>query len=111
MPVGISPPVRAGAGFDHIGFRVVAVEGLRPDDTARGVRLREVPFTPERVKRALETSGQAPSTVLSARQLGQEGPNEVPLLVGEITGMRRIRKGHPSRMARVIRLLTPTSPS
>lgn len=42
---------------------------------------------------------RAPSTVLSARQLGQERPNEVPLLVGEVTGMRRIRKGHPARMA------------
>jgi hypothetical protein len=41
---------------------------------------------------------RAPSSVLSARQLGQEGPNEVLLLVGEVTGMRRIRKGHSSRM-------------
>ena len=42
---------------------------------------------------------RAPSTVVSARQLGQEGPNEDPLPVGEVTWMRRIEKGHPARMA------------
>jgi hypothetical protein len=42
---------------------------------------------------------RAPSTVFAARQLGQEGPNEVPLLVCEVTGMRRSRQGHPTRMA------------
>src|SRR5439155_19705532 len=43
---------------------------------------------------------RAPSTVLSARQLGQEGPTEVALLVGDVRGMRRSRKDHPGRMAR-----------
>lgn len=42
---------------------------------------------------------RAPSTILAARRLGQEGPNEAPLLVGEIPGMRRIRKGHSSKIA------------
>jgi hypothetical protein len=42
---------------------------------------------------------RTPSTVLSARQLGQEGRNEVPLLVGQVTAMRRIKKGDPARMA------------
>jgi hypothetical protein len=42
---------------------------------------------------------RAPSTVLSARQFGQEATNEVPLLVGEVTGMRRIKGGHPATMA------------
>ena len=40
---------------------------------------------------------RAPSTVLAARQLGQEGPNEVPSLVGEVTGMRRIKEGPSSQ--------------
>ena len=34
----------------------------------------------------------------AARQLGQEGPNQNPLLVGEVMGMRRSRKGIPARM-------------
>jgi hypothetical protein len=39
----------------------------------------------------------APPAVCAARQLGQEGPNQNPLLVGEVTGMRRSRKGHPGQ--------------
>jgi hypothetical protein len=53
---------------------------------------------------------RAPSTVFAARQLGQERPNEVQLLVREVAGLSRSREGHPSRMAAVrIALLTPTS--
>jgi len=53
---------------------------------------------------------RAPSPVFATPQLGQERPNENPLPVGEVTGMRRSRKGHPARMPFVaIRLLTPTS--
>jgi hypothetical protein len=52
---------------------------------------------------------RAPSTVFAARQVGQEGPNEDPLLVREITGMRH-RKRHRARMGPVaIWLLVPTS--
>ena len=32
---------------------------------------------------------RAPSTVCAAHRLGHEAPNEVPLLVREVTGMRR----------------------
>ena len=39
------------------------------------------------------------STVLAARQLGQEASNHVPLLVHEVTGMTRSGVGHPDRMA------------
>ena len=54
---------------------------------------------------------RAPATVFAARQFGQEGPNEDLLLVREVTGMRRSKKGHPARMAPIaIRLLTPASP-
>ena len=42
---------------------------------------------------------RAPSTVFAAWQLRQEGANEDPLIVREVTGMRRARKGHPARMA------------
>src|SRR5262245_43003438 len=40
----------------------------------------------------------APSTVFPARQLGQEAPNEVALLIREVTGMARSGVGHPTRM-------------
>jgi hypothetical protein len=51
----------------------------------------------------------APPAVCAARQLGQEGPNQNPLLVGEVTGMRRSRKGHPGQNGPVaIWLLAPT---
>jgi hypothetical protein len=39
----------------------------------------------------------APPAVCAARQLGQEGPNQNPLVVGEVTGMRSSRKGHPGQ--------------
>jgi hypothetical protein len=42
---------------------------------------------------------RAPSTVFAARQLGQEGPNEDPLPVREVTGMRRSRQGPSSQDA------------
>ena len=52
---------------------------------------------------------RAPSTVCAAHRLGQETPNEVPLLVREVTRMRRSTEGHPARMAAIrIGLLTPT---
>ena len=43
---------------------------------------------------------RAPSTVLAARQVGQEAPNEFPLLVREVTGMTRGGVSHPDRMLR-----------
>jgi len=39
---------------------------------------------------------------LSARERGQEGADEGPLVVGEVTGMRQRRKGHLARM-RIVR--------
>src|SRR5262245_26491798 len=56
-------------------------------------------------------SPRAPSTVFSARQLRQEGRNEVPLLVGQVTGMRRIKKGHPARMATLPTAIDADEPS
>src|SRR5262245_17232764 len=41
----------------------------------------------------------APSTIGAARQLRQEAPNHVPVLVREITSMTRGGLGHPDRMA------------
>jgi len=38
----------------------------------------------------------APSAVFPARERGQEGADEGPMLVGEVTGMRQGKKG-PSR--------------
>ena len=52
---------------------------------------------------------RAPSTVFAARRLGQEAPNEVPLLVREVTGMRRSSEGHPSRMAWAPSAIAPTA--
>ena len=53
-----------------------------------------------------------PPAVCAARQLGQEGPNQNPLLVGEVTGMRSSRKGHPGQNGPVaIWLLAPTPKS
>src|SRR4029453_10004611 len=42
----------------------------------------------------------APSTVVAPRQLGQEAANHFPLLVREVTAMRRRGVGHPDRVAR-----------
>ena len=39
----------------------------------------------------------APPAVCAACQLGQEGPDQNPLLVGEVTGMRRSWKDHPGQ--------------
>jgi hypothetical protein len=49
------------------------------------------------------------STSRSRRSTEQEGPNQNPLLVDEITGMRRGRTGHPGHNGPVaIRLLAAT---
>jgi serine/threonine protein kinase len=54
----------------------------------------------------------APPAVCAARQLGQEGPNQNPLLVGEVTGMRSSRKSHSGQNGPVaIWLLAPTPKS
>ncbi len=39
-----------------------------------------------------------PSSVWPARQLWQEGPDKVPLLVGEVTGITRSDVGHQDSM-------------
>ena len=44
---------------------------------------------------------RALSAVCAAHRLGQETPNEVPLVVREVTRMRRSKEGHPARMAAV----------
>ena len=81
----LKPPV-AGL-IRRIAVRQVGPRSAGPQDPQDAIEHRTV--LPPR----------APSTVFAARQLGQEGPNEVPLLVREVTGMRRSRKGHPARMA------------
>src|SRR4029453_19122377 len=44
---------------------------------------------------------RAAATVCAAHRFGQKAPNEVPLLVREITGMSRSSEGHSIRMASV----------
>ena len=82
----------------------------------RGIPVREVgPWGagPEDPQDAVEhrtlLPPRAPSAVCAARQLRQEGPNQNPLLVGEVTRMRGSRKGHPGQNGPVaIWLLAPT---
>ena len=108
----------------HQGFRaaVAAADGVQHGGAAdprelRELQLGDTPLVQQRANRlapdahgavtlqqarpggATSSPAMTPSTVPSARQLGQEGPNDVPLLVGEVTGMRRIKKGHPARLA------------
>lgn len=45
-----------------------------------------------------------PSAVFPVRERGQEGADEGPLPVGEVTGMRQRRKGHLARMPFVRRV-------
>ena len=82
----LKPPV-AGL-IRRIAVRQVGPRGAGPQDPQ------------DAIEHGAVLPPRAPSTVFAARQLGQEGPNEVPLLVREVTGMRRSRKGHPARMAR-----------
>jgi hypothetical protein len=52
---------------------------------------------------------RAAPAVFAARQLGQGGPNQNPLLVGKVTGMRRGKNDHPGQSGpAAIRLLAPT---
>jgi len=53
----------------------------------------------------------APPAVCAARQLGQEGPNQNPLLVGEVTEMRSSRKGHPGQNGFVADLVIGSDPN
>jgi len=92
----LKPPVAGLIG--GIPVREIGPWGAGPEDPQDAVEHRTI------------LPPWAPPAVCAARQLGQEGPNQNPLLVGEVTGMRRSRKGHPARMPFVaIRLLTPTS--
>ena len=80
----LKPPV-AGL-IRRIAVRQVGPRGAGPQDPQ------------DAIEHGTVLPPRAPSTVFAARQLGQEGPNEVPLLVREVTGMRRSKKGHPARM-------------
>lgn len=81
----LKPPV-AGL-IRRIAVRQVGPRGSGPQDPQDAIEYGAV--LPPR----------AASTVFAARELGQEGPNELPLLVREVTGMRRSRQGHPTRTA------------
>ena len=50
----------------------------------------------------------APSTVLAARQLGQEASDHLPLLVREVVGMTRSGVGHPEQSGSVVEQPTET---
>jgi hypothetical protein len=80
----LKPPVTGL--IRRIRVRQVGPGGPGPQDSQDAIEYSAV-FPP-----------RAPSTVFAARQLGQEGPDEVPLLVREVTGMRRSKQGHPTRM-------------
>jgi hypothetical protein len=71
-----------------------------PDTTDSGPAGRPTGSGPQDPQDAIEYGAvlppRAPSTVFAARQVGQEGPNEVPLLVREVTGITRSSQGHPN---------------
>ena len=77
----LKPPVARLIG--GIPVREIGPWGAGPEDPQDAVEHRTI------------LPPWAPPAVCAARQLGQEGPNQNPLLVGEVTGMRSSRKGHP----------------
>jgi hypothetical protein len=108
-----------GKDFEDAPQRAGADPLLKPAVAGliRGIAVRQVSprcSSPQDPQDAVEhrtvLPPRAPSTVCAAHRLGQETPNEIPLLVREVTRMRGSREGHPARMAAVpIGLLTPTS--
>ena len=101
------PPKQAGA--DPVLKSPVA--GLIRRIAVREVRPRGP--GPQNRKDAVEYGAVllpgAPAAVCTARERGQEGADEGPVLVGEVTGMRHRKKGYLARMPFMRRAASDTS--
>src|SRR5262245_23729603 len=95
---------------------------MRDDDTLVTIATFDTVWEASMARGVLESAGiravehctilppWAPPAVCAALQLGQEGSNEKPLVVGEVTGMRSSRKGHRGQNGPVAIWLSAPTP-